>query len=43
MTTTENIQATEFNQEANIISLDYIPSVKEQGQLFADDSIVLEF
>jgi hypothetical protein len=41
---TENIESTEFTNEANIITLDKTPTVKEQKELFGnDDSIVLEF
>jgi hypothetical protein len=42
--TTQNIKATEFSMETNIISLTSIPTVKEQNELFVnDDSIILEF
>lgn len=41
---TQNIAATEFSMETNIISLVFIPTIKEQNELFGDDdSIVLEF
>jgi hypothetical protein len=40
----ETIEATEFTMEANVITLDSIPTIKEQEELFNnDDSIVLEF
>lgn len=42
--TTETIEATEFTMEANIITLDSVPTIEEQNELFGnDDSIVLEF
>lgn len=37
------IEATDFSQEVNIISLDSIPTALEQNELFIDDSIILEF
>ena len=41
---TENIEATEFTNEANVITLSSVPTIEEQNQLFGDDdSIVLEF
>ena len=41
---TENIEATEFTMEANVITIDSVPTMEEQDQLFRnDDSIVLEF
>ena len=44
ITNKENIEATEFTMEANVIELDSIPTIEEQAELFAnDDSIVLCF
>lgn len=41
---TQNILATEFSMETNIITIDFIPTIEEQNILFANnDSIVLEF
>ncbi len=41
---TENIEATEFSMEANVITLNDIPTIEEQEKLFNnDDSIVLCF
>ena len=41
---TENIETTEFTDEANIVTLDSIPTLEEQNELFENgDSIVLEF
>lgn len=40
---TEKIEATEMSHEANIITLDSIPSVAQQAELLTDDSIVIEF
>ena len=40
---TEKIMATELAMEVTIITLNLIPSIKEQNELFVDDSIVLEF
>jgi hypothetical protein len=42
--TTLNIQATDFSMETNIISLNFVPTVNEQNELFGnDESIILEF
>ena len=43
ITRIENIEATEFTMEATIKTLDSIPSIEDQKELFNDDSIVLEF
>lgn len=41
---TEKIEATQYAMEANVISIDYTPTAKEQEDLFNnDDSIILEF
>jgi len=40
---TENIEATDFSMEANVITLDSIPTIEEQEVLFSDDTIILEF
>ncbi len=40
---TENIASSEFNHEANILTLDGVPSIQDEKRLFIDDSIVLEF
>lgn len=41
---TQNIETTEFTMESNIITLDSVPTIEEQEELFGDDdSIVLEF
>ncbi len=41
---TENIKATEFTDEANILTLSSEPTVEEQRGFFKDDaSVVLEF
>lgn len=42
--TIENIEATEFSMEADVIELDSVPTAEEQSELFdLDDSIVLCF
>ena len=41
--TTQIIEKTEFTNKATVISLNYTPIVKEQNELFTNDSIVLEF
>lgn len=47
MTTTilniENIKSTELSMEANVITLDSIPTIDDQSELFTNDSIILEF
>jgi len=44
MKNTKTIKATEFTQEAIVITLDSIPSVELQNELFGNnESIVLEF
>ena len=40
---TEKIEATEFTMSATIVTLNSIPSINEQNELFVNDSIVLEF
>jgi hypothetical protein len=40
---TEVIEATENSLLTTIVTLDSIPTVKEQKELFIDDSVVLEF
>jgi len=41
---TENIEATDFTMEANVLTLSSVPTVEDQSELFGnDDSIVLEF
>jgi len=40
---TEKIEVTEFNMEANVIELDSIPTIEEQKELLGDESIVLMF
>ena len=43
-TQTLNIKGTEFSNEANIISLNSIPTIQEQSELFSNNcSVVLEF
>lgn len=40
----ENVEATEFTMEANALTLDTMPTIEEQNELFNnDDSIILEF
>ena len=40
----EKIEATTNSMEAIVLTLNYIPSVKEQAELFGEnDSIILEF
>ena len=44
MTNIQTIKSTEFTQEATVVSLDFIPSIEDQNNIFNnDDSIVLEF
>lgn len=43
ISSTEKINATEFTMEANVISLNRVPTIEEQNKLFSNDSIVLEF
>jgi len=44
MRNTETILATDFTQEATVITLTSIPTVQEQNELFgSDESIILEF
>lgn len=41
---TENIKETRFTMDANVLTLDSVPSINEQDLFFNnDDSIVLEF
>ena len=40
----ETIEATENSMEANVLTLDRIPTIEEQNELFGnDETIVLEF
>lgn len=39
----ENISATDLSNESNIITLDSIPTIEDQKELFSNESIVLEF
>ena len=44
MINAETILATDFTQEATVITLTSIPTVQEQNELFgSDESIILEF